>query len=55
MKLLTLITILALTSGCVVARAPVKAYHFAYCNQINPDGVHCERWATPCGRLECEQ
>ena len=52
---LAIAVILALAlSGCTVAKLPVRAYHFAYCDKMNQDGVHCDRWATPCGRLECK-
>ena len=47
--------LILLTVGCVVAKAPVRAYHFAYCQKMNADGVHCDAWATPCGKLECKQ
>ena len=53
MKIAGLILALVLLSGCAVVKAPVKAYHFLYCNQMNADGVHCDSWATPCGRLDC--
>ena len=45
---------LVVLTGCAVVRAPKKAYQFAYCNQLQPDGKHCAVWATPCGRLECK-
>lgn len=43
--------------GCAkkVIHAPVAAYHFAYCDHMNPDGKHCDRWATECGTLDCKQ
>ena len=47
------VALLLLLSGCAVARAPKRAYQFAYCNKMQPDGKHCAVWATPCGRLEC--
>jgi hypothetical protein len=50
---LCLITLLLLLSGCAVGRAPVRAYHALYCQKMNADGVHCQFWATPCGRLNC--
>jgi hypothetical protein len=33
----------------------VKAYHFMYCDQMNADKVHCDHWATPCGKLDCSR
>jgi hypothetical protein len=51
--LLELIALIVVTTGCVVVHAPVRAYHFMYCDHMNADGVHCDFWATPCGRLEC--
>ena len=45
--------LLLVCSGCAVKRGVWKVYHFAYCNQMNPDGIHCDRWATPCGTLDC--
>jgi uncharacterized protein YceK len=44
---------LLLLSGCAVVRAPKRAYQFMYCNQMNPDGKHCDVWATTCGKLDC--
>ncbi len=49
-----LIVGLCLLTGCGAVRLPVKAYHFAYCDKMNADGVHCDFWATPCGRLNCK-
>jgi len=43
---------LLLLSGCSVARAPKRAYQFAYCNKM--ENGHCVAWATPCGKLECK-
>jgi hypothetical protein len=57
MKLAFLLVVLMLT-GCAAKRAahaPSKLYHFAYCDQMNPDGKHCDLWATPCGKLQCKQ
>jgi hypothetical protein len=45
--------LLTMLTGCAVVRLPVRGYHFAYCDQMNRDGVHCDRWATPCGSLHC--
>ena len=53
---LSLLTIVLFT-GCVakkIATAPVRLYHFAYCDKMADDGKHCARWATPCGALVCK-
>jgi hypothetical protein len=49
-----LLALAILMSGCAVVRLPVRAYHFAYCDSMNADGVHCDKWATPCGTLDCK-
>jgi len=51
---LIVVFLLLLLSGCSMARAPKRAYQFAYCKKMNADGRHCDFWATPCGRLECK-
>jgi hypothetical protein len=51
---LLLIFMLVLMTGCMrVVKSPVRLYHFAYCDKMNADGVRCDWWATPCGKLEC--
>ena len=42
---------LAFFAGGCAFKGPVKAYHFLYCDQMNADKVHCDRWATPNGKL----
>ena len=55
MRFLLCFLLAGLLTGCSALKAPVKAYHFMYCDQMNPDGLHCDRWATPCGTLDCHQ
>jgi hypothetical protein len=51
---LLLIFVLVLMTGCMrVVNSPARLYHFAYCDKMNADKVHCDFWATPCGKLEC--
>ena len=37
--------------GFWASLAPVKAYHFMYCDKMNADRVHCDHWATENGKL----
>lgn len=52
-RLIPILLLTLLLSGCAI-KAPQKLYHFAYCNQMNADGQHCDWWATPCGKLRCQ-
>lgn len=42
-------------SGCAAKKVVTVPYHWAYCDKMNADGVHCDRWATPCGTLHCKE
>ena len=44
-----------LSLGDRIVHAPSRAYHWAYCDRMAPDGKHCQRWATACGTLDCRQ
>jgi hypothetical protein len=52
-KLVLIVLMAVILTGCAVKRIVAAPYHFAYCDQMNPDGVHCDWWATPCGKLHC--
>lgn len=53
-RLILALVLTLLLAGCAVRRAPQKFYHVTYCDKMNADGIHCDRWATPCGRLKCQ-
>ena len=58
MNRILMIVLVLLLTGCAakrIAQAPQKLYHFAYCDKMNADGKHCDRWATPCGQLVCKE